>query len=228
MKFAIIDFPGSSSKKEIYEVVTEQLAEEAVYVAHDAAHFEAFDAIILPGGFSYGDYLRPGAIASMSNVMKEVKKAAEKGISILGIGNGFQILLEAGLLPGTMRKNESLRFICRMEHLQVNNANTLFTSLYQEEESLHIPIAHGNGNYYCDDRTLQAIKNNGQIVFTYADENPNGSVESIAGLMNGEGNVLGLMPHPERAVQSLLGSADGLKIFQSIVKSWREANVDHE
>jgi phosphoribosylformylglycinamidine synthase len=157
--------------------------------------------------------------------MAEVVKAAEAGKPVLGVCNGFQILLEAGLLPGAMRRNDGLKFICRNVELQVANHETMFTTSYEANETITVPIAHGEGNYYCDEATLAELKENKQIVFTYAGTNPNGSLEDIAGITNKQGNVLGMMPHPERAVDELLGSTDGLKIFQSIVKNWRETHV---
>ncbi|WP_462412740.1 phosphoribosylformylglycinamidine synthase subunit PurQ [Neobacillus sp. Marseille-QA0830] len=224
MKFAVIVFPGSNCDVDMYHSIKDELGEEAEYVWHDTESLEGFDGILLPGGFSYGDYLRTGAIARFSKVMKEVVKAAEAGKPVLGVCNGFQILLEAGLLPGAMRRNESLSFICKPVELIVENNQTMFTAEYQPGESITIPVAHGEGNYYCDEETLEMLKANNQIVFTYQ-QNPNGSLADIAGITNEKGNVLGMMPHPERAVDELLGSADGLKLFQSIVKSWREAHV---
>lgn len=225
MRFAVIVFPGSNGDIDMFHAVKDELGAEVEYVWHDAESLEGFDAILLPGGFSYGDYLRTGAIAQFSNVMKEIVKAAEAGKPILGVCNGFQILLEAGLLPGAMRRNESLKFICRQAQLKVENNETMFSSAYEKEEVITIPIAHGEGNYYCDEETLTKLKENNQIVFTYSGTNPNGSLEDIAGIINEKGNVLGMMPHPERAVDELLGGADGLKLFQSIVKQWREAHV---
>lgn len=225
MKFAVIVFPGSNCDVDMFHAVKDELGEEVEYVWHDTDSLEGFDGILLPGGFSYGDYLRTGAIARFSNVMKEVVKAAEAGKPVLGVCNGFQILLEAGLLPGAMRRNESLMFICKPVELQVANNNTMFSSAYKENEVITVPIAHGEGNYYCDEETLANLKANNQIVFTYNGTNPNGSLENIAGITNEKGNVLGMMPHPERAVDELLGGADGLKIFKSIVSQWREANV---
>ena len=169
--------------------------------------------------------LRSGAIAQFSNVMKEVVKAAEAGKPVLGVCNGFQILLEAGLLPGAMRRNESLKFICKQVELKVENNETMFSAGYENREVITIPVAHGDGNYYCDAETLASLKSNNQIVFTYNGENPNGSLENIAGIINERGNVLGMMPHPERAVDELLGGADGLQLFRSIVKQWREAHA---
>lgn len=156
--------------------------------------------------------------------MKEVVKAAEAGKPVLGVCNGFQILLEAGLLPGAMKRNENLKFICRPTNLVVQNDKTMFTSAYEQDQVISVPIAHGEGNYYCDELTLARLKENNQIVFTY-ENNPNGSLVDIAGIVNEKGNVLGMMPHPERAVDELLGSADGLKLFKSIVKNWRESHV---
>ncbi|WP_312096073.1 phosphoribosylformylglycinamidine synthase subunit PurQ [Niallia sp.] len=225
MKFAVIVFPGSNCDVDMFHAVKDELGEEVEYVWHDTDSLEGFDGILLPGGFSYGDYLRTGAIARFSNVMKEVVKAAEAGKPVLGVCNGFQILLEAGLLPGAMRRNESLKFICKPVELQVANNNTMFSSAYKDNEVITVPIAHGEGNYYCDGETLAKLKENNQIVFTYNGTNPNGSLENIAGITNEKGNVLGMMPHPERAVDELLGGADGLKIFKSIVSQWREANV---
>jgi phosphoribosylformylglycinamidine synthase subunit PurQ / glutaminase len=225
VKFAVIVFPGSNCDVDMYHAIKDELGEEVEYVWHDAENLDEFDGILLPGGFSYGDYLRSGAIARFSNVMKAIMKAAEEGKPILGVCNGFQILLEAGLLPGAMRRNNSLKFICRPVELRVENNETMFTSAYEKDEVITIPIAHGEGNYYCDEETLKKLIENRQIVFRYHNENPNGSLEDIAGIINEKGNVLGMMPHPERAVDELLGSADGLKLFQSIVKYWREVHV---
>ncbi|MCM3444532.1 phosphoribosylformylglycinamidine synthase subunit PurQ [Metabacillus halosaccharovorans] len=224
MKFAVIVFPGSNCDVDMYHAIKDELGEEVEYVWHDETDLSQFDGILLPGGFSYGDYLRSGAIARFSNVMKEVVKAAEAGKPVLGVCNGFQILLEVGLLPGAMKRNENLKFMCRPVNLKVANNETAFTSAYAKDEVISIPIAHGEGNYYCDEQTLQTLKENNQIVFTY-ETNPNGSLVDIAGITNERGNVLGMMPHPERAVDELLGSADGLKLFQSIVKNWRESHV---
>ncbi|TDL30625.1 phosphoribosylformylglycinamidine synthase subunit PurQ [Jeotgalibacillus sp. S-D1] len=225
MKFAVIVFPGSNCDIDMYHAIKDELGEEAEFVWHDTENLDGFDGILLPGGFSYGDYLRSGSIARFSSVMKEVVKAAEAGKPVLGVCNGFQILLEAGLLPGAMLRNKKLKFMCRTVGLRVENNDTMFTKNYEEGQMIQIPIAHGEGNYYCDDKTYNQLKDNGQIAFTYALENPNGSLGDIAGITNSKGNVLGMMPHPERAVDSLLGSADGLKLFQSIVKHWRDSNV---
>ncbi|HEX5352389.1 MAG TPA: phosphoribosylformylglycinamidine synthase subunit PurQ, partial [Trichococcus sp.] len=183
---------------------------------------EGFDAVLLPGGFTYGDYLRTGAIARFANIMSEVVRFAEEGKPVFGTCNGFQILAEAGLLPGALRRNDTLKFVCKPQDLKVVNADTQFTSLYKEGEIISVPIAHGEGNYFCDAETLADLKANNQIVFTYANSNPNGSIEDIAGIINKKGNVLGMMPHPERAVEALLGSADGLRLFQSMVENYKK------
>lgn len=226
MKFAVIVFPGSNCDLDMYHAVKDELGEEADYIWHDSTDLSGYDGILLPGGFSYGDYLRCGAIAQSSPVMDEVKKAVEAGKPVLGICNGFQILTEAGLLPGVLLRNKNLKFMCRTVGLKVENANTLFTNEYMAGQEIQIPIAHGEGNYYCDDATYEQLKNNNQIVFSYADDF-NGSRNNIAGIVNERGNVLGMMPHPERAVSDLIGGSDGLSLFKSIVKQWREANVSH-
>lgn len=194
MKFAVIVFPGSNCDVDMYHAIKDELGEQVEYVWHDTESLDEFDGILLPGGFSYGDYLRTGAIARFSKVMQAVVKAAEAGKPILGVCNGFQILLEAGLLPGAMRRNESLSFICKPVELKVVNNQTMFSAAYSQGETISIPVAHGEGNYYCDEETLAKLKENNQIVFTYQD-NPNGSLEDIAGIINEKGNVLGMMPH---------------------------------
>ncbi|MFX3625085.1 MAG: phosphoribosylformylglycinamidine synthase subunit PurQ [Ectobacillus sp.] len=224
MKFAVIVFPGSNCDTDMYHAILDELGEEAEYVWHDTKSLDSYDAILLPGGFSYGDYLRCGAISRFSNVMNAVKEAAEAGKPVLGVCNGFQILVEAGLLPGALIRNKNLKFMCRTVELRVENNSTMFTSQYGQGEVIRIPIAHGEGNYYCDEETLKKLTENNQIVFRYVD-NPNGSISDIAGIINERGNVLGMMPHPERAVDELLGGADGLKLFQSILKHWRETHV---
>lgn len=224
MKFAVIVFPGSNCDVDMFHAIKDELGEKVEYVWHDRDNLDEFDAILLPGGFSYGDYLRCGAISRFANVMNAVKKAAEAGKPILGICNGFQILTEAGLLPGVLMRNKNIKFMCQTEKLIVSNNRTMFTSGYEDQEIIHIPIAHGEGNYYCDEDTLKALEENNQIVFRYA-QNPNGSLHDIAGITNERGNILGMMPHPERAVDALLGSADGLKLFKSILKTWREQHV---
>jgi phosphoribosylformylglycinamidine synthase subunit PurQ / glutaminase len=227
MKFAVLVFPGSNCDLDMYHAIKDELGEEAEYVWHDTKDLSGYDGILLPGGFSYGDYLRCGAIAQFSNVMSEVKKAAEAGKPVLGICNGFQILTEAGLLPGALLRNKNLKFMCRSVELTVQNNSTMFTSEYAKGEVIQVPIAHGEGNYSCDAQTLASLKANNQIVFTYTNDNPNGSVEDIAGIINERGNVLGMMPHPERAVHEMIGGTDGLALFKSIVKQWRESHVSH-
>lgn len=227
MKFAVLVFPGSNCDLDMYHAIKDELGEEAEYVWHDTKDLSGYDGILLPGGFSFGDYLRCGAIAQFSNVMNEVKKAADAGKPVLGICNGFQILTEAGLLPGALIRNKNLKFMCRTIELTVENNNTLFTSDYAKGQVINIPVAHGEGNYTCDAETLASLKANNQIVFTYTNDNPNGSVEDIAGIINERGNVLGMMPHPERAVHELIGGTDGLALFKSIVKQWRESHVSH-
>ncbi|MFF6017519.1 phosphoribosylformylglycinamidine synthase subunit PurQ [Lysinibacillus fusiformis] len=227
MKFAVLVFPGSNCDIDMYHAIKDELGEEVEYVWHTATDLSDFDGVLVPGGFSYGDYLRCGAMANQSNIMAEVKKAADAGKPVLGVCNGFQILTEAGLLPGALLRNKNLKFMCRTVQLKVENNNTLFTNQYEQGQIIHIPIAHGEGNYYCDEETLQSLKDNNQIVFTYSGDNPNGSLEDIAGIINERGNVLGMMPHPERAVDALVGGADGLAVFKSIVKQWRENHVNN-
>lgn len=232
MRFGIVVFPGSNCDADCYHVIKEVMHEEAYYVWHKEKDLNSFDAIILPGGFSYGDYLRAGAIARFSPVMSAVKDFASKGGLVIGICNGFQILLEAGLLPGAMLRNRSLKFICDQVHLKINRNDTPFSHLFSEGEVIKVPIAHGEGNYYCDPETLESLKNNRQIVFTYcspegevSDEyNPNGALANIAGIINKDGNVLGMMPHPERCSEALLGGTDGFKVFASMIKWAREAS----
>ncbi|WP_310551200.1 phosphoribosylformylglycinamidine synthase subunit PurQ [Paenibacillus glufosinatiresistens] len=223
MKFAVLVFPGSNCDLDCYKAVEETVREPVDYVWHTATDLSPYDCIIVPGGFSYGDYLRCGAISRFAPVMNEVAKAAEEGKYVLGICNGFQILTEAGLLPGALRRNMSMKFRCHDAVLTVRNNRTPFTGDYAQGEEIIIPIAHGEGNYYCDEDTLSRLKAGGQIVFTYSD-NPNGSVANIAGICNERGNVLGMMPHPERAVSRLLGSEDGKRMFTSILKTWRDTH----
>jgi phosphoribosylformylglycinamidine synthase len=220
MRFAVPVFPGSNCDIDCIRAVKDVLGRPVEAVWHQESDLSGFDAIILPGGFSYGDYLRTGAIARFSPVMEGVKKVAREGKLVIGICNGFQILLEAGLLPGAMLRNNHLKFRCDIHPLRVENNRTPFTLDYVEGEEIRIPIAHGEGNYYCDEATLAELDRNRQIVFRYAGENPNGSVANIAGIINREGNVLGMMPHPERAVFEWMGSADGRRLFTSMLKYW--------
>lgn len=227
MNFGVVVFPGSNCDYDCWWVIKEVIKREVDFIWHKEEHLSRYDCLILPGGFSYGDYLRTGAIARFSPIMKEVIKFARGGGFVIGICNGFQILLEAGLLPGAMRKNRDLLFICRYVYIRVENPHTPFTSLCRRGQVLHIPIAHFEGNYYADPETLLRLKKNNQIIFRYCnqkgeitqDANPNGSLDAIAGICNQEGNVLGMMPHPERCAESILGSRDGKIIFESIVKS---------
>ncbi|WEK53616.1 MAG: phosphoribosylformylglycinamidine synthase subunit PurQ [Candidatus Cohnella colombiensis] len=224
MNFAVLVFPGSNCDIDCFKAVEDTIGQPVDYVFHTETDLSKYDAILVPGGFSYGDYLRCGAIAQFAPVMAEVRKAAEAGKFVLGICNGFQILTEAGLLPGALIRNDSLKFRCHQVDLVVENATTAFTNAYAQGDIIDIPIAHGEGSYFVDDATLATLKANNQIVFRYSGDNPNGSVDHIAGVCNEAGNVVGMMPHPERAVKDILGSADGVRMFESVLKSWRERN----
>lgn len=227
MRFGIVIFPGSNCDQDCFFVIKDILKQPVKYIWHKDTDLDNFDCIILPGGFSYGDYLRTGAVARFSPVMKSIIEFAQKGGLLLGICNGFQILLEAGLLPGAMLRNKNLHFICKHVFIKVENNKTAFTNLYNENQILKIPIAHNEGNYYIDDAGLKKIKENNQIVLRYSSQegkiggkfNPNGAKDNIAGIINEKGNVLGMMPHPERSSEDLLGSEDGLSIFKSI-ENW--------
>ncbi|MBM7632151.1 phosphoribosylformylglycinamidine synthase subunit PurQ [Geomicrobium sediminis] len=225
MRAAVIVFPGSNCDTDMFHAVKDFTEAEVVeFVPHTANSVAAYDAIFIPGGFSYGDYLRTGAIARFAPVMKSVSEEAAKGKTIVGVCNGFQILQEAGLLPGAMKRNKDLKFICRTVDLKVENSKTRFTSSYDKGDVLRIPVAHGEGNFECDDKTYDQLQQKGQIVFTYVDD-VNGSKGQIAGVQNEAGNVLGMMPHPERAMEAWLGSEDGRKLFTSVYRNWRESNV---
>jgi phosphoribosylformylglycinamidine synthase I len=231
MKFGVVRFPGSNCDDDAYHAIDAVIGQRVEFIWHQSEQVSSFDAILLPGGFAFGDYLRTGAIARFSPVMRAVGRFARSGGLVLGICNGFHILLEAGLLPGAVMRNKGLRFLCRQVHIRVESTDTPFTSRAEPGQVLKIPIAHMEGNYFCDPPTLADLKRNQQIIFRYGaagvrparpddpDVNPNGSLEAIAGICNRERNVLGLMPHPERAVESPLGSADGLVIFRSMVES---------
>jgi len=227
MKFGVVVFPGSNCDHDAFYAIGNILRQPVEFIWHQSQDLAQCDAVILPGGFAHGDYLRTGAIARFSPVMKSVEKFAKSGGLVLGICNGFQILLEAGLLPGAMMRNSGLRFICRQVHIRVEQTDTPFTNLAAQGQILKIPIAHSDGNYNCDEATLAELESNRQIVFRYttpdglddAAGNPNGSAHNIAGVCNRERNVAGLMPHPERAVEAALDSADGLVIFQSMVEA---------
>ena len=224
MKWGVVVFPGSNCDQDCFNVISKVLKEPVEYVWHKERDVGRLDVIVLPGGFSYGDYLRTGAIARFSPVMQAVKSHAEGGKLVLGICNGFQILLEAGLLPGAMLHNRSVRFVCHYVHLRTENDDTPFTNSLSAAKILKIPIAHGEGNYTIDPTGLENLKRNGQIVFRYCDfngktteeSNPNGSLDNIAGICNRERNVLGMMPHPERCSEECMGSTDGLGIFESV------------
>jgi phosphoribosylformylglycinamidine synthase subunit PurQ / glutaminase len=226
MKFGIVVFPGSNCDHDCFYAVKNILGQRTEYIWHEEKKIDYYDCLILPGGFSYGDYLRTGAIARFSPIMKTVIDFAKKGGLVIGICNGFQILLEAGLLPGAMKRNNNIHFICKYLYIRSENSNTRFTSLCGEGQVLRIPIAHNDGCYYIDNKGLGRLKANGQVVFRYCtkdgivdkESNPNGSVDNIAGIINEKGNVLGMMPHPERSVESLLGSEDGILILRSIIK----------
>ncbi len=230
MKVAVIVFPGSNCDHDLYTVFRKVLDVDTDFVWHKETDLTQYDIITLPGGFSYGDYLRSGAIARFSPVMKEVVRKADKGVKVIGICNGFQILTESALLPGALMKNISQKFVCKSVKLKVENTNTKFTHLCKDGDIIAIPIAHGEGNYFCDQDTLKKLKDNNQIVFRYCSEsgmitddaNPNGSIENIGGIINEDGNILGMMPHPERRGEQILGNDDGLKILTSMIKNFAE------
>jgi phosphoribosylformylglycinamidine synthase len=225
VRFAVLVFPGSNCDHDAYHAAGHVMGQDARFVWHKEDSIGDADVVIVPGGFSYGDYLRSGAIARFSPVMKDVVRFANEGGLVLGVCNGFQVLCEAGLLPGALMRNASLRFGCKDVHLRVENAETPFTNAMAEGDVLSIPVAHGEGNYFADPETLDRLEANGQVVFRYAtaegaitdEANPNGSVRNIAGIVNEAGNVLGMMPHPERCVEALLGYDDGARVFQSII-----------
>ncbi|HVE36451.1 MAG TPA: phosphoribosylformylglycinamidine synthase subunit PurQ [Gemmatimonadaceae bacterium] len=225
MKFGVVTFPGSNCDYDAYRAVIDGLGEEAVFLWHKDHDLQQSDVIVLPGGFSYGDYLRPGAIARFSPVMQDVVAFARRGGPVIAICNGFQIACEAGLLPGALLRNASLKFVCEVVQLRVETTDTMFTNRYERGSVLRIPIAHGDGRYTADPETLNRLESEGRVVFRYvggpgdADEwwSPNGSMRAIAGIVNEEGNVLGMMPHPERVIDPLLGSADGLGLFESVL-----------
>ncbi|HOJ02983.1 MAG TPA: phosphoribosylformylglycinamidine synthase subunit PurQ [Bacteroidota bacterium] len=222
--FGVVVFPGSNCDHDAYHAVKHVLGARAEFLWHKESDLRGADVIILPGGFSYGDYLRCGAISRFSSIMKEVVRHAQRGGHVIGICNGFQILTEAGLLPGALLRNASLRFACKQVALRVENTATAFTNAYAPGTVIRVPIAHGEGNFYTDESTLRTLEDEGRVVFRYVDDegrasdeaNPNGSLNNIAGIINAEGNVLGMMPHPERSVEALLGSADGLGVFSSL------------
>ena len=216
MKVSVIQFPGSNCDADALHAARTQLSPDSQFVWHAESGLPTgTDLVFLPGGFSYGDHLRSGAVAARSPIMRAVKAHAARGGYVLGVCNGFQVLTEAGLLPGALGRNSDLHFLCKPVHLRIENAQTAFTSFYSQDQSIEIPIAHGEGNYYADAETLNRIEGEGQVVFRYLD-NPNGSLHDIAGIVSKRGNVLGMMPHPERAIEALLGSEDGRGLFASL------------
>jgi len=227
LKFGVIVFPGSNCDHDAYHVVSKHVGQPVDFVWHQETDLSRYDALIIPGGFSYGDYLRAGALARFSPVMKAIRDFAAEGRFVFGICNGFQILCEAGLLPGALMRNAGLHFICRHVNLKTENARTPFTSEVDPDKVLSIPVAHAEGNYTCDDETFHSLEENGQIVFRYCDQNgevtaaanPNGARSNIAGICNLDRNVLGMMPHPERACEEMLGSNDGRDIFRSLTNA---------
>ena len=227
MRFGVVVFPGTWSDVDCYHVLDDVLHQEVGYIWHKDTDLSDFDCVILPGGFSYGDYLRCGAIARFSPVMESVVEFAERGGLVLGICNGFQVLCESGLLPGALLRNDSLEFRCQWVNLRVDNSASIFTRGCETGQKLRVPISHGEGRYYADEETLQSLEDEGRVLFRYCAEdgtvspeaNPNGSLNDIAGISNRNGNVLGMMPHPERCCEPVLGGTDGLYIFESMIKA---------
>lgn len=227
MKFGVVMFPGSNCDHDTFHVLKDVIGRDTVFLWHKDHDLQGVDVVVLPGGFSYGDYLRSGAIARFSPLMQEVRAFARSGGHVLGICNGFQILLELGLLPGAMLRNKDLKFLCQFVHIRIENDRTDFTRAGKKGQILRIPIAHFDGNYYAPDKVIEDMRRNEQIVFRYCnadgkvtdEANVNGSMDGIAGVMNAKGNVMGMMPHPERCAEALLGNADGLGIFKSIAAS---------
>ena len=227
MKAAIVVFPGSNRERDAEAALSRAMGRKPIMVWHRDTELPDVDLVLVPGGFSYGDYLRCGAIAAHSPILREVKARADKGMAVIGVCNGFQIITEAGLLPGVLQRNASLKFVCRNVGLKVETSQSLFTSQYEQGQVLSIPVAHAEGNYFADEKTLDELESNGQVAFRYcspdgelADEhNPNGSARNIAGIFNRTKNVLGLMPHPENAIEPLQGSIDGKPLFRSMVEA---------
>ena len=220
-KFGVVVFPGSNCDHDAYNTLKHILNQDTEFLWHKDSSIGDRNVIIVPGGFSYGDYLRCGAISRFSNIMKDVVRFANNGGIVAGICNGFQIVCEAGLLPGTLLRNSNLKFACKNVTLNIENKKTIFTAAYNVKmikDKISLPIAHGDGNYYCDETTLKELEDNGQVVFRYKD-NPNGSIDNIAGITNKKGNVLGMMPHPERASEMIVGGEDGRYLFESIIQS---------
>ncbi|MBV9330792.1 MAG: phosphoribosylformylglycinamidine synthase subunit PurQ [Alphaproteobacteria bacterium] len=220
MRSAVIVFPASNCDRDAAVALTQVTGQEPSMVWHADNELPDVDLVVLPGGFSYGDYLRCGAMASQSRVMREVRERAEDGMAVLGICNGFQILTEAGLLPGALMRNAGLQYVCRPVALEVRETQSAFTRKYEHNQRVVFPVAHGEGNYFADDETLDRLEGEGRVLFRYATgDNPNGSVRDIAGIVNEKRNVLGLMPHPERAMESVLGGSDGRALFESLLEA---------
>jgi phosphoribosylformylglycinamidine synthase I len=227
MKFGIVTFPGSNCDYDTMRGVVDTLGEEGVYIWHKDRDLQGVDVVVLPGGFSYGDYLRPGAIARFSPIMNEVVAHAARGAPVLCICNGFQIACEAGLLPGALLRNQTLQFVSSPVTMRVENTATIFTSAYERGQLVTMPVAHGDGRYTADEQTLNMLESEGRVVFRYVDTtgqssaeaNPNGAARNIAGIINERGNVVGLMPHPERAMDQIVGSSDGVALFESLLES---------
>lgn len=220
-KFGVVVFPGSNCDHDAYNVLKHVFKQDTEFLWHKDSSIGDRNVVIVPGGFSYGDYLRCGAIARFSGVMKDVVRHANSGGAVIGICNGFQILCEAGLLPGALMRNANLKFVCKNVTLTIENKKTIFTKYFGENgtiNSISLPIAHAEGNYFCDNDTLKMLEDKNRIVFRY-DDNPNGSIDNIAGIINENGNVLGMMPHPERACESLVNGTDGSYLFKSIIES---------
>jgi phosphoribosylformylglycinamidine synthase subunit PurQ / glutaminase len=230
MKFGVVVFPGSNCDHDTYHVISKVIGQPVKFIWHKETDLDGCDAVLLPGGFSYGDYLRCGAIAGFSPVMQSVKRFARDGGFVMGICNGFQILCESGLLPGALLRNAALRFRCEFVHVRVERADTAFTCECAPHETLELPIAHGEGNYFCTPEQLAELEANRQIVLRYADAagnvtaaaNPNGSLANVAGVMNRDGNVFGLMPHPERVSEDAVGGSDGLRLLRSLLRTLTE------
>ena len=218
MKFGVVVFPGSNCDRDCYNETKTVCDQETVWLWHKDRDLKGVDCVILPGGFSFGDYLRCGAIAKQSPIMQEVISHAKRGGYVIGICNGFQVLTESGLLPGVLMRNTSLSFICKHQKLVIENNKTAFTNKYKKGEVVNMPIAHNEGNYFCDEVTLKRLQQKDQIVLRYHGENPNGALDNIAGIVNEQGNVLGMMPHPERFSEDILGGVDGKRIFESLIE----------
>jgi phosphoribosylformylglycinamidine synthase subunit PurQ / glutaminase len=220
MKSAVVVFPASNCDRDAAVALEAMTGKKPAMIWHGDSEMPDVDLIVLPGGFSYGDYLRCGAMASQSRIMRDVKAKADKGVTVLGICNGFQVLTETGLLPGALMRNADLKFVCRPVGLEVNETQNIFTRKYSHGQRVTFPVAHGDGNYFADDETLDRLEGEGRVVFRYAGgDNPNGSARNIAGILNEKRNVLGLMPHPERVVDPLLGGTDGRGVFESLIEA---------